>query len=127
MTGDKKRNRPAREVTWSTKQPVSRRRGPEDIMTKPEKLSPTAAVASTEDELWGLFFTDEMLNKIVQYTNDSITEDIENLRYTAERMKLSPYIKLVDKVRYPVPLINHLFTKSPTLTPFPSHTIFSLL
>jgi hypothetical protein len=67
-------------------------------MSKPEKLSAEAASATTEDQLWGLFFSDKILDKIVHYTNDSIQEDIDQQRYTQERLRLSPYIKFVDKV-----------------------------
>jgi hypothetical protein len=67
-------------------------------MTKPEKISTEAAAAKTADELWGLFFTDQMLDEIVQHTNESIAEEVEELQYSAERMRKSPYICATDKV-----------------------------
>jgi hypothetical protein len=85
-------------MTWSTKCPTSRKRGPEDIMTKGEKISAEAAAADTVDKLWSLFFTEEMLDKIVQYTNESIVEEVDQLQYSAERMAKSPYIRATDKV-----------------------------
>jgi hypothetical protein len=102
ITADRKRKRPAREMTWSTKCPVTRRRGPEDIMTKREKISAEAAAADTVDKLWSLFMTDQMLEKIVQYTNDSIAEEVEQLQYSTERMRKSPYIRPVDMVGEPL-------------------------
>jgi hypothetical protein len=67
-------------------------------MTKGEKISAQAEAAETVDELWSLFFTDEMLEKIVIYTNESIAEEVDNLQYSAERMRKSPYIRSIDKV-----------------------------
>ncbi len=34
ITADRQRGRPARDLQWTTKPPPTRRRGPEDIMTK---------------------------------------------------------------------------------------------
>jgi hypothetical protein len=84
-------------------------------MTKPEGLSAEAAAASTEDELWGLFMTDEILDNIVRYTNDSIQEDMEQLQYSAERMNQSPYIKPIDKVTFFPP---HFLSHSHATLPF---------
>jgi hypothetical protein len=69
-------------------------------MSKPERLSSEAAAATTEDRLWGLFFSEEIVDKMVHYTNDSIQEDIDQQRYTLERLRVSPYIKFVDKVTF---------------------------
>jgi hypothetical protein len=67
-------------------------------MTKDEKISAAAAQADTEDKLWSLFFTEEMLDLIVQHTNECIAEEVEHLQYPPERMRKSPYISPIDKV-----------------------------
>jgi hypothetical protein len=75
MTADKKRGRPARNVKWTNlPPPPARKLPPIDIMRKPEELSPQAKAAVTLFELWSLFFTPEMTEKIVKYTNDKIRQ-----------------------------------------------------
>jgi hypothetical protein len=98
MTADRNRGRPARDITWTTKPPASRRRGPEDIMSKPEQLSAAAQAASTEGDLWSLFFTSEILQEIVDNTNVKIEEDYLQQDYSNDRMNKSPYITTTDMV-----------------------------
>jgi hypothetical protein len=98
ITGDNKRKRPARDLTWTTVIPPNRRRGPEDIMSKPQKMSVEAEAATTEGDLWSLFFTSEMLRKIVEATNDKIEHEFLSKDYSDERMKKSPYIATTDEV-----------------------------
>jgi hypothetical protein len=61
-------------------------------------MSEEAAAATTEGDLWSLFFTKEMLRKIVDATNDKIEEEFLAKDYTDERMKKSPYIATTDEV-----------------------------
>jgi hypothetical protein len=71
-------------------------------MTKGEKISTEAEAAETVDQLWSLFITEEMLDKMVLYTNQSIAEEVENLQYSTERLRKSPYIRPIDKVCKPL-------------------------
>jgi hypothetical protein len=98
ITADKKRNRAARELTWTTERPPPSKRGPENIMTKPEKISDEAADALTEGDLWSLFFTEPLMDKIVEATNQKIGEEMTEQGYSRERMAKSPYICETDKV-----------------------------
>jgi len=78
MTADRKRGRPAKKVAWSNLPPAAARKLPPiDIMTKEEELSPRAKAAVKLVELWSLFFTPEMTEKVVQYTNDKIRHRCE--------------------------------------------------
>ncbi len=65
MTADKARSRPARNMEWTTHAPVSKRLAPEDIMSKPQSLSPEAEAAETEGNFWSLFFTQQVSAIIV--------------------------------------------------------------
>jgi hypothetical protein len=67
-------------------------------MTKPEKLSDNALAAKTTAELWGLFFTDNMLDKLVMYTNDKIQETLDKKQYTPAQRRKNTHLKTVDKV-----------------------------
>lgn len=57
-----------------------------------------AKAATTYTELWRLFFTDEMLNLLVQYTNQKISDELEAKGYTAERLQKATHIRLTDEV-----------------------------
>jgi hypothetical protein len=103
VTGDRKRNRAARELVWTTECPPPSKLGPENIMTKAERISDEAAAAITEGDLWSLFFTEQLMDKIVDSTNQKIEEEMAELSYTRERMVKSPYICQTDKV--PVPFV----------------------
>ncbi len=98
ITGDKKRKRDAKEITWSTKAPKVSRLAPENIMRKPEGLSDEAKAAVTEGDIWCLFFTEEILEQIVDCTNQKIEEEVQKMSYSDDRMKKSPYITTTDKV-----------------------------
>lgn len=100
MTGDKEWGTRTRSVTWTNKPPPPRKLGPENIMTKPRRLSREAQEADTTLELWKLFFTEKMLDLIVERTNQKIEEDLANTERTAEFLKKSPHLKPVDKVNY---------------------------
>jgi hypothetical protein len=65
---------------------------------KGEAISEEAKAAVTTGDLWSLFFKEEMLDKIVNYTNDKICETIEKNGYTTEHLNKNTYIKHVDKV-----------------------------
>ncbi len=67
-------------------------------MSKPQKMSVEAEAATTEGDLWSLFFTSEMLRKIVEATNDKIEHEFLSKDYSDERMKKSPYIATTDEV-----------------------------
>jgi hypothetical protein len=60
ITADRKRGRTSKQLVWTTCPPVTARIGPENIMTKPEKLSAEAEVAETEGDIWSLFFTQQV-------------------------------------------------------------------
>jgi hypothetical protein len=101
VTADRKRGRPARTLKWTTRVPATRKRGPEDIMTKAEGLSAEALAADSVMDLWSLFITDEILDQVVQYTNVKIGEDLERNQYPREYIAKNPYMKPVDKVNSP--------------------------
>jgi hypothetical protein len=67
-------------------------------MSKAEGLSARALAADSILDLWGLFVTDEILDKIVQYTNEKIREDLERNQYSWEYIVKNPYMKPIDKV-----------------------------
>jgi hypothetical protein len=67
-------------------------------MRKPESLSDEAKAAVTEGDLWSLFFTEEILEQIVDCTNQKIEEELEKMGYSEDRMKKSPYISRTDNV-----------------------------
>jgi hypothetical protein len=77
-------------------------------MRKPEGISDEAKTAVTEGDLWTLFFTEEILDQIVESTNQKIDEDFLEMSYSDERIKKSPYIVKTDKVN--VCLINGIVT-----------------
>jgi hypothetical protein len=56
IPGNKKDGTRPHEVVWSTHPPPTTRLGPENIMSKPRKLSEEAAAAETPAEMWSLFF-----------------------------------------------------------------------
>jgi len=69
LTADRKRGRPAEEVTWTTQEPPrSRRPPPEDTMTKEEKISDEAAAAETEGDFWSLFMSNDIIAEITLRT-----------------------------------------------------------
>ena len=69
MTGDRENDIPASTIRWTTDRPPTRRAAPEDIMTKKQQISPAASEAVTPGQLFNLFFTDTMLDLIVDNTN----------------------------------------------------------
>jgi hypothetical protein len=100
ITADKKRGRPSRELIWTTKAPGTRKRGPEDIMSKPERISDEALAAQSVGDFWSLFVTDEMLHTIVEATNEKIEESFLKNGYSEERLRKSPYIVQTDAVNF---------------------------
>jgi hypothetical protein len=86
------------EVTWSTIPPKRSRISPENVMTKPAGLSEEAKAAVTEGDLWSLFFTEEILDEIVTWTNQKIEDRCRQKNYSVATLKKSPHICLTDKV-----------------------------
>jgi hypothetical protein len=98
VTADRQRNRPARDIKWSTKPPPTRRRGPQDITSKPEKISAEAEAAETTADFWSLFFPSAIIDKIVEYTNEKIVEYLERSQYTDDQLLKKPHVKTLDQV-----------------------------
>lgn len=98
VTADRQRNRPARDIKWSTKPPPTRRRGPQDITSKPEKISAEAEAAETTADFWSLFFPSAIIDKIVEYTNEKIVEYLERSQYTDDQLRKKPHVKTLDQV-----------------------------
>ena len=67
-------------------------------MTKPAGISEEAKAAVTEGDLWSLFFTEEILDEIVTWTNQKIDDRILKKEYSAATLKKSPHICATDKV-----------------------------
>ena len=67
-------------------------------MTKAAGISDDAKAAVTEEDLWSLFFTKEILQEIVTWTNQKIEEQILKKNYSADTLKKSPYITTTDEV-----------------------------
>jgi hypothetical protein len=100
MTKDKKLGRPAKDVIWTNKAPPAARKAPPvDILNTGEELSRQAKAAKTLAELWDLFFTPSMQEKMVRYTNDKIQETIVKKKEAKADFRKLPYVKLVDLVR----------------------------
>jgi hypothetical protein len=99
VTADKQWNTRAKTITWTNKPPPATRQPPDNILTTDRRLSAQAQAAVTPKQHWECFFTDEILELIVEYTNMKIAESIQEREYTAERLQQSPYIKPVDKVK----------------------------
>ena len=99
ITADRKRGRPPKEVQWTTKTPGTRRRGPEDIMTKGQSLSAEAKAAKNIADLWSLFITPQMVANITRWTNQKIQEDMDQHQYTREKLRKCPYLKHTDEVK----------------------------
>lgn len=74
------------------------KQGPENIMSKPERLSKEALAAETAGDFWSLFFTDELLRILVDSTNEKIEEAFLKNSYSDERLRTSPYISQTDEV-----------------------------
>jgi hypothetical protein len=100
VKGDKEWGTRTRSVTWTNKPPPPRRLGPENIMTKGRSLSREAQNAETPLEHWEIFFTEAMLDLIVEHTNEKIREDLAKEKRSAGLMEKSPHLKLMDKVKY---------------------------
>ncbi len=98
ISGDRKRNLDPTEITWTTKAPQRARVSPENIMTKPAALSEEAKAAVTEEDLWSLFFSQQILDEIVTWTNQKIEARILEKNYTAETLKKSPHMSTTDEV-----------------------------
>ena len=100
VTADRKRNRPEQTISWTNQLPIRRgRRTPENQLDVGEGISDQAKAAESTADLWSLFFTDEILDLIVTYTNQKIDEDIVAYNYTQESLKKHCHIRHVDKVR----------------------------
>ncbi len=98
VTADRKRGRDAKDITWSTQSSASGRRGPENIMRKPQELSAEAKAAKTNDQFWSLFITGQILEVVEKWTNQKIAEDLEEKQYSVEKLRKCPYLKQTDKV-----------------------------
>jgi len=67
-------------------------------MTKPAGISEEAKAAVTEGDLWSLYFTDEIIDEIVTWTNQKIEYKIAKKNYSEDTLKKAPYISTTDKV-----------------------------
>ena len=101
MTADRERGIPPKVITWTSVPPPRGRLGPENMPTKPRALSEEAKAAESLVELQQLFFTEEMLELLVRYTNEKIAEDIQQNQYTEDRLKKAPHLKPVGMVIIP--------------------------
>jgi hypothetical protein len=98
MTKDVVQSRPARDVYWINRPSRPRKAPPEDIMHRGEELSDKAKAAKTPAELWDLFFTPSMQDKLVRYTNDKIQKTIVRMKEEDKDFRTLTYVKLVDLV-----------------------------
>ncbi len=62
-----------------------------------EAVSDKAKAANSTAELWGLFMTEEILDKIVTYTNQKINETILKRKYTEKFLRKRSHIRHLDK------------------------------
>ncbi len=105
MTADKKRNRPAKNITWTEEVPIRRgKRAPENQLNEREEVSAKAKDAKSTEDLWGLFMTDQILDSIVKYTNEKIHSYLAHLhiKHAAnikEHLMKRPWVKTFDKVK----------------------------
>lgn len=98
MTRDAVQGRPAKDIYWINEPPKTRKAPPRDILKKGEELSKEAKAAKTLSELWSLFFTPSMQEKLVRYTNDKIQKTIAQMKGQQKDLRQLPYVKLVDLV-----------------------------
>ena len=77
MTADRRRGIPAKDFHWTTIAPAPRQRSPSSIMDHGESISKEAEEAKSPGELFGLFFTDQMIDMIVERTNTKIRERLQ--------------------------------------------------
>jgi hypothetical protein len=68
ISADKQWNTPATVITWTNKQPASRRarHPPEDILLTGRRLSPEALAATTPKEHWQCIITQAKLGNAVK-------------------------------------------------------------
>lgn len=86
-------------MTWKTKKDRNvHKEGAENIYKN--KPGPRGAAKSVKTPLASLklFFTDEMIMNIVQYTNDSIQPVLERFADLLENSNKYPHFKLVDRI-----------------------------
>jgi hypothetical protein len=67
-------------------------------MSKSEELSDAAKAATTTEDIWSLFITDDILDEIVMYTNQKIDEDILKAKYSKDYLEKNNHITHIDKV-----------------------------
>jgi hypothetical protein len=104
---NRKENIPAKNLSWTTHQHASSLEQPHPCasnrvlprVTPPRLLSARARQAGTVTELWNLFFTGEMLDLVVKYTNENIEDYLAKANFSKQRIKKSTYLKTTDKVR----------------------------
>jgi hypothetical protein len=65
-----------------------------------EGISDKAKEAETTGDIWGLFMTKEILERVVLYTNQKISEDIVKNAYTEEYIRSHSHIKHIDMVSF---------------------------
>ena len=87
---------------WTNKPPARGRTAVNDLRRKDRSLSAEAQLAVSPIEFWLLLFTEEMLDLIVQHTNEKIQEDLDGKRAATgsdDFIKKNSHLKLIDKVR----------------------------
>jgi hypothetical protein len=57
----------------------------------------TIQAAKTAGELLALFISDSFVRKAATHTNEKILEEFDSKKYSARRLKKSPYIKETDE------------------------------
>lgn len=80
---------------WSLRKPnIVRRRGPENIITRLPGVIGEARQAKTAEECWNNFFSEEIIEVVVTYTNQYITDHVKD-KFARERdIQLTDVIEL---------------------------------
>jgi len=84
-------------VIWSTIPPVLKGKiGAENKITQKAEVKAAASHAMTELDCYGVFISDSLVNKIVNYTNERIQLKLDFLRENEISMKNRGYIAVTD-------------------------------
>ena len=91
------RNDPAETITWVNQKPIVRgRQGRENVIRTEGGVTDYSRNAKTESDCFKLFFSDDVVDKLVTYTNKNIINWFANLTETGDLSKKN-WINETDK------------------------------
>ena len=93
IAADKQWNTKFRKIIWSDKPPNSSKQPPENILRKERRMSNEAQAAVTPVQHWRCFFTNEILDKIVEHTNEKASTNLA--KFTNQYNSMCLYTKRI--------------------------------